>query len=293
MPSSAFEPASFACDRRLSRAAREIVKRRIVPLLHPRDVTAPLADILRQYIQDASTCILHPDRDVLLQDELISRRIPAGSVRLSPTKNLPHWFECGVCGKQFLTPYYLDLHLETAKHSSSQGVCPAVSYCHVLGGCHDVALELEPFYGRGSGGAGPDAPQVRQLWSRQARSCNEHELADSVRPACQQVMNDCFAPDTARDLIVGVCDTLTCHNRLHQLAGHVVRHVHSWQREWEEHHNHKVGWMGAAVVVILVLWYVFAFGIARPSKPTTRLLSKKPSSQWRQLGKPVRKAKIQ
>lgn len=278
------EPASFECDRRLSRAAREIVQRRILPLLSS-SLQNP-SNVLRESIRDATTCILHPDRDVLLNDELNSIKIQAGPSRLTPRRNnLPHWwYECGVCGKKFLTRYYLDLHFENSHFSKVGDVCPAISYCHALGGCDEVALELEPWYGRGSGGAGPDAPQIRQLWRKRAHSesCDEIKLKQEVRPACEDMMRKCFTESVAKELIVGVCDTLTCHHRLHQLAGHVAKHVHSWKSQWDEHHNHSVGWLGAIVVTCVgVYYYWLAYRRLRPGKSTTRLLSKKPSStRW-------------
>jgi hypothetical protein len=292
---SMLEPASFECDRRLSRAAREIVQRRILPFLS-LSLQNPSHDVLlRESIRDASTCILHPNRDVLLNDELNSIKIPTGPSRLAPRRNLPHWYECGVCGKTFLTRYYLDLHFENT-HSPNvlvgDVVCPAISYCHVLGGCDQVALELEPYYGRGSGGAGPDAPQIRQMWRKRAHSesCNETKLEQEVRPSCEDMMRECFTEDVADELIVGVCDMLTCHHRLDQLAGHVAKHVHSWKRQWDEHHNHSVGWVGAVVVTCLGVYYCWLAyrRRLRLAKTTIRLLSKKPSSSpWRR--KPTKK----
>ena len=283
------EPASFECDRRLSRAAREIVRRRILPLLSS-SLQNP-SNVLRESIRDASTCILHPDRDVLWNDEVNSIKIPAGPSRLAPRRNLPHWYECGVCGKKFLTRYYLDLHFENTHSLEVGDVCPAISYCHALGGCDEVALELEPWYGRGSGGVGPDAPQIRQLWRKRAHSesCDEIKLEQEIRPACEAMMRECFTDRMAKELIVGVCDTLTCHHRLQQLAGHVAKHVHFWKSQWDEHHNHSVGWVGAVVVTCVGVYYSWlAYRRLRPGKSTTRLLSKKPSSS-RWYRKPTKK----
>lgn len=285
--STILEPALFECDRRQSRAARELVQRLVLPLLPSSSSSSReknYADNLRESIRDASTCIFHPDRDVLVEDEVQSIEIPAGPSRFSPRRNVKqHWHQCGVCGKTFLTRYYLDLHFEKAHPSSDVGrksVCPAVSYCRALGGCDEVALELEPFYGRGSGGAGPDGPQIRQYWQTRAHleSCNEDALQRDVRPLCEATMRECFPENVARELIVGVCDTLTCHHRLHQLAGHVVRHLHSWKSEWDKHQHHSVGWMGILVMTVVGVHYFFAYRRLRPAKSTTRLLSKKPSS---------------
>lgn len=296
MSGKSFEPASFECDRRLSRAARELVKQRILPLLPTADKQG---HVLNQFILDSSTCIFHPDRDVLLQDELHSEQIPAGAPKSTPSRRkATHWFECGYCGKTFLTRYYLDLHLETS-HSSISGetrdhVCPATEYCRVFGSdsCQHMALELEPFYGRGSGGSGPDAHQVRQMNSRKIPSCNEQVMQQEVQTACRQAMQDCFAPNVADDLIVGVCDTLTCHNRLHQLAGHVVQHVHAWKSQWDENHNHSVDWAGAALVLFLSVYYALVYGRQRPRRPTNRLLSKTASpSKWNGFRRKLTKKK--
>lgn len=296
MSRKSFEPASFECDRRLCRAARELLKRRVIPLL-PRNTQDDSADtVLRQSIINASTCIFHPDRDVLRQDEQNSKRIPAGLHRSSPRKKAPHWYECGYCGSTFLTKYYLDLHLETShRHSQASGdeICPAESYCQVLGGCDHVALELEPYYGRGSGGIGPDAFQVRQIWSRRLQPCNEVILQQEIQPACRHVMKQCFVPQVADDLIVGVCDTITCHNRLLQLAGHVVRHVHTWKSVWDQHHNHSVGWLGIVVVMLLLAFYFVLYVQRRPMQPTNRLLSKKATpSKWKMFGSSPTKKKL-
>lgn len=288
------EPALFKCDRRLSRAAREMVHRRVLPLLPTSSSSSREnndLDTLRDSIRDASTCILHPDRDVLLGNEVQSIRIPAGSSRHSPrrdtTTNLQRWYQCGICGKTFLTRYYLDLHFEHAhlprqEEGKTKNVCPAVDYCHALGGCDQVALELEPFYGRGSGGAGPDGPQVRQYWQTKTYSepCNDHTLQHQVRPACEAMMRECFSERVAKMLMVSVCDTITCHHRLHQLAGHVLQHAHSWKSEWDEHHRVSVGWMGILVMIAVGVYYLCLYRrlLLRTPKPTTRLLNKKPSS---------------
>lgn len=279
-----FEPAQFECDRRLSRAARELLKRRLLPLLPHHSLHESVNDTLRQSIRDASTCILHPDRDILLQDEEHSKRIPAGPSRLLPRKHATHWYQCSYCGKVFLTRYYLDLHLETMHHYSRNvtiaNVCPAVDYCQILGGCHHVALELEPYYGRGSGGFGPDAFQVRQMWSRRLQPCNEVVLKEESQPACRAVIRQCFQEhDLVENMIAGVCDTMTCHNRLHQLAGNVVWHVHTWKHEWELHHNHGVGWVGIVLVLSLLAYYIVMYAhFRRPVQPRNRLLSKKATS---------------
>lgn len=290
-----FNPEPFECDRRLSRAARELVKQNIIPLL-PHDLNEQnVSEILRQSILDSSACIFHPDRDLLLNDELHSQRIPAGPRQTSPRKQVSHWQQCLYCKKTFLTKYYLDLHLETAhaRVSSQENVCPAVSYCQVLGGCDHLALELEPFYARGSGGVGPDAFQVRQMWSHQLQSCNEAILKDQVQPSCRQVMKDCFAPEVADNLIAGVCDTLTCHNRLHQLAGHMIQHVHSWKSLWDQHHNHSVGWLGIVVIMVLMIYYMVLYMNRQPAKSTNRLLSKKSTdSKWKRFGRTPTKKKL-
>lgn len=296
--STLLEPALFKCDRRQSRAAREMVQRLVLPLLPSSSSRENnYADSLRESIRDASTCILHPDRDVLLESEVQSIQIPAGPSRFSPRRNLQHWHQCGVCGKKFLTRYYLDLHFENVhpfREVGTKNVCPAVSYCHALGGCDQVALQLEPFYGRGSGGAGPDGPQIRQYWQTRAHleSCNEVTLQREVRPVCEAMMRDCFPEHVAKELIVAVCDTLTCHHRLHQLAGHVVQHLHSWKNEWDEHQHHSVGWMGILVMTAVGVYYFFAYRRLRPAKSTTRLLSKTPSSSsssW--LKTPIKRKK--
>jgi hypothetical protein len=282
-----------------------MVQRRILPLLHSSSsstssrVGSNYSHGLREAIRDASTCILHPDRDVLLENEVQSIQIQAGPSRLAPRrKNVQNWYQCGVCGKKFLTRYYLDLHFENAHLSREMGknVCPADSYCRALGGCDEVALELEPFYGRGSGGAGPDGPQIRQYWQIRAHlePCNEVTLQRQVRPVCEAMMRECFQESVAKELIVGVCDTLTCHHRLHQLAGHVVQHVHSWKSEWDKHQHHSVGWMGILVMAVVGVYYCcLAYRRLRPAKPTTRLLSKKPSSSpWFKIPTMKKKKKL-
>lgn len=291
---------AFDCDRRLSRASREWIRRRIVPL-----VLSPNKTVEDQIVHP-STCILHPNRDMLLSQEEQSYAIPAGSSRMTMTttpsvallpKQQQYWWQCGLCGKTFLTRYYLDLHLET-KHTASanamqedsrgDAVCPATDICPILGGgCELMALELEPYYGRGgSGGGGGDSPsQRRHYWARMAHSssCNDTFLQTHVQPACRQVMENCFSSSVAKELSVGVCDTFTCHNRLlHHLAEHavVVQHVYMWNDEWDTHYNHTVGWTGLVVILSLLIYYGCCGGVVwqRPRKPTTRLLNKKPTS---------------
>lgn len=215
-------------------------------------------------------------------------------------------YRCGLCGKMFSSQYYLDQHLEH-QHShqllSDQNnnnnenndnnlemlICPATEWCPGLPSCAQRALELEPYYGTGSGGLGNyDRHAVhRSLWKEAHpelydTACDEDQMR-AQKYKCQQMMRDCFSSvedgdDTTgehqrqreihRQLEQSLCDPISCPDRLHQLffaataksndaTAMMMKHMHEWQDDWEGYYyqHHGLGRTGMALLVILGIWY--------------------------------------
>mmetsp|Transcript_5696 Transcript_5696/g.12398 ORF Transcript_5696/g.12398 Transcript_5696/m.12398 type:complete len:413 (-) Transcript_5696:49-1287(-) len=160
------------------------------------------------------------------------------------------------------------------KERPKQWICPATALCPSLGGmeeCDRVALETEPYYGRGSAGLGSDGPAIRSQWQRklleETASCSEEQMATS-RVRCRELFASCFGFGTEqRDLLdelqTHFCDRLTCQHRLQGLAGSLSHTFHSLREEWDHHHSHHgLGVWGCIVVLVLAVFYGgMAFGL--------------------------------
>ena len=133
------------CDRRLSRAARKLLRKHILRAQHRQDGNSILLENDKETSQidvwsllddlagraDASKCPLIPSRDIWRHDEEHTTKIrPSSFLNFAyPThaiqqrrkaknqklKNggVNHWFQCGYCGKTFATQYYFDIHVHT------------------------------------------------------------------------------------------------------------------------------------------------------------------------------------
>jgi len=204
----------------------------------------------------------------------------------------PQYYKCGICGKMFTSPYYLDQHFHnhhyddnlsqedySPSHDQNTGTrmvkdssqnCPATILCHTLlggtGRCQQMALELEPYYDVGSNGYNKlDASIVRSKWSRLAHAwhCNDTDMA-LAKERCFTMMNTCFGgkQNEHSTAAVAVCDQLTCHTILHQLlqettTTNVLQQVHWNIQEWNLHHDHTVGFWGCLSLVLLSTYYIF------------------------------------
>ena len=264
------EETKYECDRRLSRAARELLKRQLIRHFQAGSPDESLWTLLKRVLpaQVPDSCPLLSSNDALKADEDRSYRIQAKpSNKVYPTSILKHrrkasssrrpesWFQCGYCQKIFATQYYLDLHME--EHHSKLPpkhlmTCPATAWCPALGSwaCDQVALELEPYYDRGSGGWGDDAVHVQHKLTKQAHStpCTT-ERVEQAKSECHDLMEHCQLDPTH------ICGSLACPNhRLWEM------HPHEWmehfREEWSKEKSHSVGVFGTFLVVGLLVWYL-------------------------------------
>ncbi|KAL7581529.1 hypothetical protein ACA910_022095 [Epithemia clementina (nom. ined.)] len=228
----------------------------------------------------------------------------------------PYLYQCLYCQKVFTTQYYLDQHMMSKHHRHHNHqtndtefmvvvdgqapelplpqqplICPAVTWCQFLPNCHETALTLEPYYGRGSEGRreGDRTRVATQLW-KQAHQvpCTRAKMVQAQQ-ACHDMLQTCFPlsssssaghdddndddnddNDETRVLQRAfvdywqshVCDQqLSCPNRLHRLffaaqeGGHAaVRHVHDWQEEWDQwtHQSALLQHLNVAALVLTV-----------------------------------------
>lgn len=275
------------CNRRLSRAARELVHRKLArtPLANQFDLQqTDLWSLLEHFVP--TSCLLHPSRDVLRDNEQHTivevaqySRIPVTPAAIvgGPSyfhqhrQRNPWWYRCGYCQKVFTTRYYLDQHLDRLHATLQRGdVCPGDDWCRFLSlpHCLETALELEPAYGPGSGGHGDDAAKMERQWTRQAhnKACSKLEMSQA-RAACHAMIGDCFdQADTALGQVV--CGDLTCESRLHRLwmassdqLSIGQQHWHEWQAQWEAFYNahHSLGLFGGLLLGLLIIVYLTAW----------------------------------
>lgn len=240
------------CDRRLSRAARSYVTRKTYLVLSHHFYSAndpsnnsisssnmestcnaktllssPAMQMefykkaLDALMTQPTKCVLNmnPSRDVFWN---VDHRSMYQKLSYSKVKRR-HVYTCPMCRKQFITLFYLDLHIRNhhdindlmqniAKNTNF--ICPARDICSILGTttCHLEALKNEPYYARGDlidfsnkdsvlhmdGNANSKhdmslAKATKRSYQRQIMDmpCNEQELAQS-RMQCLQAMEDCF-----------------------------------------------------------------------------------------------------
>jgi hypothetical protein len=312
------------CDRRLSRAAREIVRLHLelawkaahkkfpsLALKYDVDVSEwnvwqLLHAMIGEEAAEASEhCPLRPSLDVWRHHEENSvetdGRIPRqfrnaaipGMLHAAgiKTKQLnPAFHQCGLCRKNFTSQYYLDRHFDYRHNhdtvdaivSFKDSICPATDWCAFLSDrvCHDMALELEPYYGPGSAGFGPDKHTVHRNLQRLAsqRPCTEERII-AVSRACSKVITDCFlasgepaaaeAHDEGEDDTVFIrehlnqtlCAVHSCHGRIYKILSgtspFVAHQQQMWREEmWTQTERHHIGFWGFIVVCAVVAFYV-------------------------------------
>jgi hypothetical protein len=256
--------------------------------------------------QAAEKCLLLPSRDIYRQDEQNVKVVKAQLNNLAlayPTTTIKarrktlsgggggsgqrptSWYQCGYCGKTFATRFYMDLHMDTYHpppplvppgnhldlHSSPPfWICPATRFCRAMGGgCHDMALTLEPYYDRGSGGWGEDGRFIQHKLTKKAHADEPPCTSRSIQQAkkdCRVLMENCGL-DSSGSMF---CDSLACPNRLQQVlaqygsggGGRGAEHnylywIDQWQDEWSLAHNHSIGVVGILLLIGLLLWYAW------------------------------------
>lgn len=305
--------ATGTCDRRMSRAARQLLMEQLVPLLDhwlhltsrhegiakdkgqqvPRSVSRWASSSASRHaeatLKGPQTSLASPPylwetlrlaaspecplfRDVYRNFEEQSYMVRPRAPKLAPRRNYPHWYSCGMCGKAFSSRYYLDRHQHLRHNNdtatnSVKNVCLGHVVCDALGGCDQVALDLEPYYGRGSGFAElPDGTAVRRAWAAQIQPCHETHVQTILKPNCRKLMEDCFHHDDdnrqndatqtslSRMLIDTLCEPLSCHALLHRQE---LMHRH-WIRSSGWHPVHP-SWTTVGLVVGLLAMFYFAY----------------------------------
>jgi len=229
----------------------------------------------------------------------------------------PVFHQCGFCHKNFTSQYYLDRHFVRHHPHNDYGhpralqldrkqrqpdnteeyddgdyyICPARTWCRFLSdmACHDVALEMEPYYGPGSAGYASDRHAVyRQLQQQHGRPCTVTDLEEAQR-ACHDVIAQCFfggvggsgGGDENEDNVlvhtIGIhlnqtlCARRTCHGRLHNLmltatqskssaSPSLLLHPHAhhddeWRNAWSAQEHHHPGAWGFLILLLVVGFY--------------------------------------
>jgi hypothetical protein len=363
------DPSSYPtlptdCDRRISRAARSLLVRHLRSILmsatkkYKMDASSNDMDLesatvwqLLEYslapqaYSSDSKCPLLPSRDSLRHDEehslvlLPPPRNTASRLGISIRSALfripkTSWwktpaYQCGFCGKLFISRFYLDRHLDahhsnaTTSQQKQSMICPAVSWCPGLTSCAQHALEIEPYYGPGSGQwSHQDRNEVKRHLEAQVRGLSPHcdeAVMQQTKRRCSEMMQECFGETSATEmrqayihqhLQQSLCQPISCPDRLHQLffaatahsnqaAAMMMQHVHEWHDEWEDYyaHHHTLGMLGMALIIGILWWYASylwhastnycgSYRWMRQKDPKgTRLLKKRSSSSLSQFAK--------
>jgi len=261
------------CDRRRSRAARTLLMNKTLPILQQYNaypITTPstshheLMQTYKAFLTDlmtnSKTCILNPKLDPFWNEEN-----QYTTVRSRYKRQTLH--KCGLCGKTFLSMYYLDLHMESTHqndgiHKANQ-ICPANQLCNLLGGtlCDREAINSEPYYAPGiysPKNNGYDSQTILRDFQRRLHTqpCNETALQES-RQYCIESINNCFAgmDGLIEDMKGILCETQTCHYHLHMLHS-MVESVHIWKGEWDRHHD-EMNQVSFAFILVFFVGCVF------------------------------------
>lgn len=265
------------CDRRRSRAARTILMNKTLPILQKYNDDYPTSRsrknsgshqaqmktyeaVISGLLKNVNTCIISPKRDIFWNEEF-QYTTAKYSRQLTSTLH-----RCALCGKTFLSRYYLDLHIESSHeddvaHNTNE-ICPANEICKLLGGkiCDREALDKEPFYapgihssGKKQQGNGHISQTVLRDFQRKLHDqpCNETALEES-RQYCIESINNCFKgmDNLIEDISGTLCETQTCHYHLHTLHS-MFEGVDALKGQWDRHHDemHEIG-LGLILVCV-------------------------------------------
>jgi len=250
---------------------------------------------VQSLMENPQRCLLNPDRDIYWHEEHLHRITTSSLYRLkrspfySSSNNLQHLHVCGICGKKFLSKFYLDQHVE-AKHESSigdsavgagdsdghynngtlsnqiHGICPADDLCERLGGrnvCEKKALEDEPFY---ASGIHDESSMYSQLVKRQFQKLAHDKPCSITREKqerdfqdCRDMFQTCFGSneDLVQDLSSFVCETQSCHHQLHSIFGSLqVFSIHSGREYWNSHHD-EINSVGIMLILFLICMGIY------------------------------------
>ncbi len=255
------------CDRRRSRAARTIIMTKTLPILRKYNNGYPspqskkgmsyheqmkaFETVLSGLLKNKNSCVINPKRDIFWNEEF---HYTTTKYSRQFTTNLHH---CPLCGKTFLSRYYLDLHFDKTHADdltiNASSICPANEICNLLGGkiCDREALDKEPFYAPGihtSGkreGNSHASQMVLRDFQRKIHDqpCNETALQES-RQHCTESMKICFEgmDNLIEEMSRTLCETQSCHFHLHTLHS-MFESVDTVKEKWQRHHDemHEIG----------------------------------------------------
>lgn len=277
--------SEYGCDWRLGRAAKEILRRHLENILRPNATH----NSLRQLLQEAA---FSPNDDCPLRGDDMDEHERLGRViysafpsRLFARLAMPRFqsntrqlrcYLCPMCGKSFSTLFYLDRHLDNVHSDRISSFC-AADWCNQflsVQSCHDMAFDLEPYYGPGGGEHGPEARVIKHSWFQQAHSlpCRERNL-EQARLQCEQVVNCCFTSDRiSQPLLQRLCGALSCKKRLHRLftfeltsffGTHTCHYIYDPQPSWVAaaddwamiHSQNQLGKLSVLALVLLTALY--------------------------------------
>lgn len=265
------------CDRRLSRAARAILVNRTLPILqhydeHLHDMklsTLSFEDKMDYYkmsvsnlMKNPKTCLLNPKKDMYWHDENLHK------ITKSRHKRFPkhNFYICGLCGKKFISRYYLDQHVHT-KHGndhvpskSNPEICPAKELCDRLGSnvCEQRAAADEPYYAPGV--HTHDSMYSKSVKRKFHNEAQSKPCSDTSVKACHEMFETCFEGNDGlvKDLSSLFCDTQSCHIQLHSILNSVVS-IHDDRELWNMYQEdiNSFGW-GPSLFIVFATAYYFS-----------------------------------
>ena len=269
------------CDRRMSRAAREILVNKTVPILtyyhnstdnYDRTSFASLAktkrlssygELISNLIDPRSkNCMLHPKMDMYWEEEIKHVTLNSKSRRHAQGSRKEQIHRCPICQKKFFSRYYLDLHMDShLGPKEEKKICPAHEVCNVLtqAACARKALEQEPYYAPGLHGPGSAySNHIRLDFQKKMEStpCIEQDMKRNDEE-CSIMVSECFGHNKplARDLKNALCKH-TCERKLHNLAGLSNIDLHEIRAHYVHNHNIFPGWIFVFAFFLASLFYL-------------------------------------
>jgi hypothetical protein len=273
-------------------------------------------DVLRE--QEEQSLVISSKRLALGAASPYALETPRGQTfrRSLKYRLSPNWYQCGYCSKIFSTRYYLDKHMD-AHHDEHDTlalvpgteqlpalICPAVHWCQFLSetACHDMALELEPYYDRGSEGYGDDRKTVARRVQEQTPPCTDAGL-EEASIHCRDMFDACFGGDSSLPsdyLQKTLCAPSTCVDRLHHLVlqsswfssslvQRVMSRAYDWEDEWTQYAEQGTNIILCCsllflLVIAALVWHAAGSVLGRRryvTRTRSRLLGKPSRQSWR------------
>ena len=257
------------------------------PLLPSTDITLPFDESVYPYTPQitatSTTTASLPYHQHLLLYTAASTAAPTFPTTAANRNNGTGW-ACLYCGKRFKTLFYLDKHLRE-RHGEKgggggevdggggeidgvDGVCLA-DYCKVTG-CDDSRARALNYYDVNYG-PGDGKHVNHQLVGGHRAACDDEDMLRAKRE-CVALMGSCFGggvmADALADLNVDMvgelsthfCIKLTCHAKLHGLAGKESVTKFSNREVWDDNVVYVLPfWRGKIVGILLVAFYIAVY----------------------------------